>query len=64
MRPLAAAYHIGVSPSTIERAMRDGSLPYRMVGDARVIAAEDLEKWFLSLPVQRGRLPGRGIHKK
>lgn len=44
----------------IEELMRDGVLPFRIVGGARVIAIEDLDKYFESIPKRNGKLPGRG----
>lgn len=35
--------------------MRDGVLPFRMLGDARVIAVEDLNAYFDSLPKETGK---------
>ena len=60
LRPPAAAARIGTSPFHIEELMRDGALPFRIVGGARVIAIEDLDSYFASIPKQNGKLPGRG----
>lgn len=60
LRPPAAAAYLGTTPFYIEELMRDGALPFRFVGGARVIAIEDLDKYFESIPKQNGKLPGRG----
>jgi excisionase family DNA binding protein len=50
-----AAELIGATNGYIEQQMRDGSLPYRMVGGTRVIAVEDLKAHFDSIPKQSGK---------
>lgn len=60
LRPPAAAAYLGTTPFHIEELMRDGALPFRIVGGARVIAIEDLDKYFEAIPKQTGRLRGRG----
>jgi hypothetical protein len=46
---------IGATPGYIEQAMRDGTLPYRMVGGTRVVALEDLKAHFDSIPKETGK---------
>ena len=60
LRPPASAAYLGTTPFHIEELMRDGVLPFRIVGGARVIAIEDLDKYFESIPKQTGRLRARG----
>lgn len=60
LRPPAAALYLGTTPFHVEELMRDGALPFRIVGGARVIAIEDLDGYFESIPKLSGRLPGRG----
>lgn len=60
LRPPAAALYLGTTPFHVEELMRDGALPFRIVGGARVIAIEDLDAHFESIPKQNGKLPGRG----
>jgi excisionase family DNA binding protein len=50
-----AAELIGATNGYIEQQMRDGTLPYRMVGGTRVIAVEDLKAHFFSIPKQSGK---------
>ena len=60
LRPPAAAAYLGCTPFAIEQAWRDGLLPFRIVGGQRVVAVEDLDKYFESLPKKTGRVAGRG----
>jgi len=46
---------IDATPGYIEQQMRDGLLPYRMVGGTRVIALEDLKAHFDSIPKETGK---------
>jgi hypothetical protein len=62
LRPPAAAAYLGVTSFQIEELMRSGDLPFRIIGGARVIAVEDLDKYFDSVTTQSGKLVGRGIH--
>ena len=62
MRPHVAAAYLGTTPSRIDEVMRDGMLPFRMLGDARVIAVADLNQYFDSLPKETGKRPRVGIH--
>ena len=62
LRPPAAADYLGTTPGNIEQLIRDGVLPFRVLGQVRVIAIEDLDKYFDSLATQEGKLVGRGIH--
>ncbi len=55
LRPPDAAELIGATPGYIEQVMRDGVLPYRMIGGTRVIALADLEAHFLSIPKESGK---------
>ncbi len=55
VRPPDAADLIGATPGYIEQQMRDGLLPYRMVGGTRVIAVEDLKAHFDSIPKETGK---------
>lgn len=48
-RPQEAADVMGVSKSTIERAMERGELRGRRIGRAVVILATDLEQWATEL---------------
>ena len=62
LRPPAAAAYLGCTPFAIEELMRNGDLPFRIIGGARVIAVEDLDKYLDSVTTQSGKLIGRGIH--
>ena len=64
LRPVAAALYLGVAAARIEDLMREGKLPFRMLGDTRVLDIRDLDAYFESIPTQTGRLAGRGIYKK
>jgi len=55
LRVPEAALLIGATNGYIEQAMRDGTLPYRMVGGTRVIALEDLKAHFDSIPKETGK---------
>ena len=55
LRVPEASAMIGATNGYIEQAMRDGTLPYRMVGGTRVIALADLEAHFLSIPKESGK---------
>jgi excisionase family DNA binding protein len=50
-----AALLIGATNGYVEQALRDGALPYRMVGGTRVIALEDLKTHFDSIPKETGK---------
>lgn len=54
LRITEAADCIGAKPGHIEAAMRNGLLPFRMVGGERIVSPEDLRKYFDSLPVETG----------
>jgi hypothetical protein len=56
LRPPAAADYLGTTPGNIEQLMRDGILPFRVLGQVRVIAIEDLDAYLDSLPKQTGKL--------
>jgi len=56
LRPPAAADYLGTTPGNIEQLMRDGVLPFRVLGQVRVIAIEDLDAYLNSLPKQFGKL--------
>jgi excisionase family DNA binding protein len=56
LRPPAAAEYLGTTPGNIEQLMRDGVLPFRVLGQVRVIAIEDLDAYLDSLPKQTGKL--------
>ena len=60
MRPNIAAHYLGCTPFHIEELMRDGILPFRILGGQRVIDVADLDQYFASVPKQTGRLNGRG----
>ena len=60
MRPNIAAHYLGCTPFHIEELMRNGILPFRILGGQRVVDVEDLDKYFESLPKQTGRVSGRG----
>jgi excisionase family DNA binding protein len=62
LRPPAAAIYLGTTPFYIEELMRNGELPFVLIGGARVVTIEALNKYVDSLPVQSGKLAGRGIH--
>lgn len=64
MRPPIAAAYLGTTPFRIEELMRDDVLPFRTLGDTRVIAVEDLNEHLDSLPKQTGKRPRVGIHKE
>src|ERR1700741_2733482 len=54
LRVIEAASLMGATPGYVERMMREGKLAYRIVGDERVVAPEDLKAHFESLPKQTG----------
>ena len=56
LRPPAAAAYLGTTPGQIEELMRDGILPYRVLGNSRVVAVEDLDAYIDSIPKQTGKL--------
>jgi hypothetical protein len=62
LRPPAA--YLGCTVFHVEEMMRSGALAYRIVGGARVVAIQDLDKLFDQTPVQSGKLAGRGRHLK
>ena len=48
-----AAAAVGVSPSTIKRAIRAGALPYsRLNSKTRLIRRADLDTWLLNMQAQ------------
>jgi hypothetical protein len=51
---------LGTSPRQIEDLMREGVLPFRVLGKVRVVEIADLDRYIDSLPKQTGKLPGRG----
>jgi hypothetical protein len=60
LRPLEAAAYIGTTPWAIEEAMRDGLLGFKIIGKARVIPVEELDKYFNKFETVTGKLPGVG----
>ncbi len=62
LRPPACAAYLGCTPFAIEELMRDCTLPFVLIGGARVVTVEALNKYVDSLPAQSGKLAGRGIH--
>ena len=56
LRPPAAADYLGTTLGNIEQLMREGVLPFRVLGQVRVIAIEDLDQYLDSLPKQTGKL--------
>jgi hypothetical protein len=62
VRPDVAAQYLGVTPFRIEELMRDGLLEFKILpgSDSRVVPIAALDKFFDSLPAQRGALAGRG----
>jgi hypothetical protein len=46
---------IGATNGYVEQVLRDGLLPYRMIGGTRVIALEDLKAHFDSIPKETGK---------
>jgi hypothetical protein len=62
VRPDVAAQYLGVTPFRIEEWMRDGLLEFVVPpgSDSRVVPIEVLDKFFSSLPRQKGVLAGRG----
>lgn len=62
LRPDAAAQYLGTTPFRIEELMREGLLEFKILpgSDSRVISIEVLDKFFDSLPSQKGVLAGRG----
>jgi hypothetical protein len=56
LRPPAAADYLGTTPGNIEQLMRDGVLSFRVLGQVRVIAIEDLDAYLDSIPKQTGKL--------
>jgi excisionase family DNA binding protein len=57
--PEAAAW-LATTPFFVEELLRDGILPFRVVGKARVVEVSDLNAYLESIPKQSGALPGRG----
>ena len=55
LRVPEASAMIGATNGYIEQVMRDGILPYRMIGGTRVIALEDLKTHFESIPKESGK---------
>jgi hypothetical protein len=49
-----AADYACVTVSCVEHELRSGKLPYRWVGNKRVIHLDDIDRWVLSFPVERG----------
>jgi excisionase family DNA binding protein len=45
----------GLTRTQLYQLMKDGRLPYRQLGRARLLARTDLEALLNDLPVQRGR---------
>ena len=62
LRPDVAAEYLGVTPFRIEEWMREGLLEFVVPpgSDTRVIPITVLDKFFDSLPRQKGALAGRG----
>jgi hypothetical protein len=62
LRPDVAAQYLGTTPFRIEELMRDGLLEFKILpgSDSRVIPIAVLDKFFDSLPSQKGTLAGRG----
>ena len=60
MRPPMAALYIGTTPFGIEELMRNGTLPFKVVGQSRVIMREELDRYIETVPPQTGKLSGRG----
>lgn len=62
MRPDVAAQYLGVTPFRIEEWLREGLLEFIVPpgSDSRVIPIKVLDKFFDSLPLQKGTLAGRG----
>jgi hypothetical protein len=62
VRPDVAAQYLGVTPFRIEELMREGLLEFKILpgSDSRVISIDALDKFFDSLPNQKGALAGRG----
>lgn len=56
LRPPAAADYLGTTPGFIEQLFREGKLPFRLLGQVRVVAVEDLDQYLDSLPKQTGKL--------
>jgi excisionase family DNA binding protein len=52
---LQAAEYTAATPSWIEEQLRNGKLPYRWIGNKRVIFRRDLDELMESLPVETGR---------
>ena len=51
---LQAADYTSATPSWIEEQLRNGKLPYRWIGNKRVIFRRDLDELMESLPVETG----------
>ena len=51
---LQAADYTTATPSWIEEQPRNGKLPYRWIGNKRVIFRRDLDELMESLPVETG----------
>lgn len=52
-----AATALGVSKSTLYKALADGKLTAIKLGNRTLIPAEALKAWIASMPVRRGRAP-------
>jgi len=65
VRPDIAAQMLGVSPFRIEELMRSGQLQFRLLpgSDERTIPVSELIRFYDSLPLQTGKLEGRGRFK-
>ena len=57
-----AATWLATTPFFVEELLRDGVIPFRVVGKARVIEIADLNAYLESIPKQNGKLTARGIH--
>ena len=60
LRPPVASAYLRTNPFAIEELIRSGALPFRIVGGARLVAIEDLDKFFEFIQPRTGKLAGRG----
>jgi len=64
LRPPAIAAMLGCTAFFVEEAWRNGSLKYKVVGDARVSTVEQIDEWFAKIPEQSGAMRGRGMYRR
>jgi len=58
-RPPEAAVYLSTTAGNIEALMRSGDLRYKLIAGVRVVAVQELDRYFDSLPDQSGKLTER-----